>query len=184
METEKEVSRMNIALLVLRIVVGGLLAGHGLQKLLGWFGGNGPRGTAAFFEAVGLRPALPLVVVAGSAELVGGLLLGFGLFVPVAALLIVAVMTTAIAAVHWRNGRWASNGGFEYLLVVVAVVFAVASLGPGSLSLDNLVGIDWSGLEWAVGAVVLGAIGGLASYALARFARRGRRQRESLARAA
>jgi putative oxidoreductase len=175
---------MNIALLVLRVIVGGLLAGHGLQKLFGWFGGGGPRGTASFFEGVGLKPALPFVVVAGSAELAGGLLLGFGLFVPAAAFLIVAVMTTATAAVHWRNGLWASNGGFEYPLVVAAVAFTVAAIGPGTISLDDWFGIDWSGLEWAVGAVVLGAIAGLASYALGRFARPGRREREFLARAA
>jgi hypothetical protein len=60
----------------------------------------------------------------------------------------------------------------------------VAAIGPGTISLDNWVGIDWSGLEWAVGAVVVGAIGGLVSYALGRFIGRGRRQQEPLARAA
>jgi putative oxidoreductase len=174
---------MNIALLVLRVVVGGLLAGHGLQKLFGWFGGGGPKGTAAFFEGVGLKPALPLVVAAGSAELAGGLLLGLGLALPLAALLIVAVMTTATVAVHWKNGLWVSNGGFEYPLVLAAVAFALAALGPGTISLDDWVGIEWSGLEWAVGAVVAGAIGGLASYALGRFVGRGRRH-EPLAHAA
>jgi hypothetical protein len=69
---------MNVALLVLRVIVGGLFVGHGCQKLLGWFGGHGPRGTASFFGGVGLAPALPLALLAGAAELVGGLLLGGG----------------------------------------------------------------------------------------------------------
>ena len=47
---------MNLGLLVLRVVVGLLLAGHGAQKLFGWYGGHGLRGTAAFFDQIGLRP--------------------------------------------------------------------------------------------------------------------------------
>jgi putative oxidoreductase len=163
---------MNIALLVLRVVVGGLLAGHGLQKLFGWFGGHGPKGTAAFFEGIGLRPGLPLAVLAGSAELAGGLLLGFGLFVPVAALLLVGVMATAIAGVHWKNGPWVTSGGFEYPLVIATVAFTVAALGPGSLSLDRVFGIEWAGLGWAVAAAVVGGLGGLTAFALGRLANR------------
>jgi putative oxidoreductase len=160
---------MNVALLVLRVVVGALFVGHGCQKLCGWFGGRGLKGTASFFESVGLSPGLPLAVLAGLSELAGGLLLGFGFFVPVAALLLTGVMTTAIVAVHWRNGVWNQDGGFEFPLVLATVAFAVAAIGPGTISLDNWVGIDWSGLIWAVDAVVLGAIGGLAGYALGRI---------------
>jgi putative oxidoreductase len=167
---------MNVALLVLRVIVGGLFVGHGCQKLLGWFGGHGPRGTASFFGGVGLAPALPLALLAGAAELVGGLLLGFGLFVPVAALLLVGVMTTAIAAVHWKNGLWVTAGGMEYPLVLVAVAFAVAAIGPGSISLDHAFGFDWAGLEWAVGALVCGGLGGLIAFALGRFAGRTHRR--------
>lgn len=162
---------MNVALLVLRVIVGGLFACHGSQKLFGWFGGSGAKGTASFFESVGLAPALPLALLAGTAELAGGLLLGLGLFVPVAALLLVGVMTTAIAAVHWRNGLWVTNGGFEYPLVMAAVAFAVAALGPGSISLDHALGVDWAGLEWALGAAAVGGLGGLIVFGLARFAR-------------
>ncbi len=41
---------MNLGLLVLRIIVGLLFAGHGAQKLFGIFGGHGLAGTAGFFE--------------------------------------------------------------------------------------------------------------------------------------
>jgi putative oxidoreductase len=166
---------MNVALLVLRVIVGGLFVGHGSQKLFGWFGGGGPKGTASFFESVGLTPALPFALLAGTAELAGGLLLGFGLFVPVAALLLVGVMTTAIAAVHWKNGLWVTADGLEYPLVMATVAFAVAALGPGSISLDDAFGIDWAGLKWAVGAAAGGGLGGLIVFALGRFA--GRTQR-------
>jgi putative oxidoreductase len=170
----KEVDLMNIALLVLRVIVGGLFAGHGSQKVFGWFGGHGPKGTASFFDGIGLAPALPLALLAGAAELVGGLLFAFGLFVPVAALLLIGVMTTAIASVHWKKGLWVSAGGAEYPLVLSAVAFAVAAIGPGSISLDHALGIDWAGLEWAVGAAVLGGLGGLLAVAVGRFARRAR----------
>jgi len=163
---------MNIALLVLRVIVGGLFVGHGSQKLFGWFGGHGPKGTASFFESVGLTPALPFALLAGTAELVGGLLLGFGLLVPVAALLLVGVMTTAIATVHWKNGLWVTAGGLEYPLVLAAVAFAIAALGPGSVSLDHAFGLDWDGLTWAAAAAAIGCLGGLILVAFGRLAGR------------
>ena len=67
---------MSIALPVLRLVAGALFAGHGSQKLFGWFKGHGLNGTGSFFESVGLTPGVPLAFLAGSAELAGGLLLG------------------------------------------------------------------------------------------------------------
>ncbi|HXG75008.1 MAG TPA: DoxX family protein [Gaiellaceae bacterium] len=174
---------MNVAILVLRLVVGGLFVGHGAQKLFAWFGGHGPRATASFFESAGLVPALPLVIVAGSAELVGGLLLAAGLLTPLAALLIAAVMSAATVAVHWRHGLWNANGGFELPLVMTACAFAIAALGPGTIALDEALGIDWSGLWWAVAAVLAGALGGLAATALGRFWQR-TRSRQPLAHAA
>jgi putative oxidoreductase len=47
---------MDLALLVLRLVVGLTFAAHGAQKLFGAFGGPGIRGTAGFFDQIGLRP--------------------------------------------------------------------------------------------------------------------------------
>jgi putative oxidoreductase len=163
---------MNVALLVLRVIVGGLFVGHGSQKLFGWFGGHGPKGTASFFENLGLAPALPFTLLAGTAELAGGLLLGFGLFLPVAALLLVGVMTTAIASVHWKNGLWVTTGGLEYPLVLAAVAFAIAALGPGSVSLDHAFGIDWYGLDWAAAAAAIGCLGGLSAVVFGRLAGR------------
>jgi putative oxidoreductase len=154
---------VNIALLILRLVVGTLFAGHGSQKLFGWFGGQGLKGTGSFFESAGMSPGTPLAFLAGAAELGGGLLLAVGLFEPVAALLIAGVMATAIVVVHWKHGVWAYNGGFEFPLVMATVAFAIAAVGAGSISLDNVFGIDWHGLVWASGAVIVGAAGGLAA---------------------
>lgn len=163
---------MSVALLVLRVIVGALFAGHGSQKLFGWFKGHGLNATGSFFESTGLTPGVPLAFLAGTAELVGGLLLGFGLFLPVACLLLVAVIATAIAAVHWKNGVWAADGGFEFPLVMVAVAFAVTAIGAGRYSLDNLFGIVWASLTWAIAATVVGVLGGLVAVALPRITHR------------
>jgi putative oxidoreductase len=154
---------VNVALLVLRLVVGGLFFGHGAQKLFGWFGGHGLAGTGGFFETIGFRPGRPFALVAAAAEVGGGLLLALGLFVPAAAALIAGVMATAIAAVHWRKGLWNTNGGIEFPLVLAVVAFAVAAIGAGRYSLDAALGIERHGLWWALGAVGLGTAGGLAA---------------------
>jgi putative oxidoreductase len=77
--------------------------------------------------------------------------------------MLVGVMVSAIAAVHWEKGIWNQNGGIEFPLVLGTVAFAVAAIGAGRYSLDNAFGIDWHGLWWALGAVGLGVLGGLAS---------------------
>lgn len=160
---------MELGLLVLRVVVGALFAGHGLQKLVGWFGGHGLTGTGAAFESLGLRPGRAMAVLAGLAELIGGALLAVGLVTPLAAALLIAVMSTAVATVHWPNGVWAAAGGFEYNLVMVAVAFAVASIGAGKWSLDHVLGLHVAGPRWAVGALVVGALAGIAALALRRL---------------
>lgn len=163
---------MSVALFVLRLIVGALFAGHGSQKLFGWFKGHGLHATGSFFESAGLTPGVPLAFLAGTAELEGGLLLASGLLLPVACLLLVAVMATAIAVVHWKHGVWAADGGFEFPLVMGAVAFAVTAAGPGSISLDNAFGIDWASLNWAIGATVVGIVASLVSIVVARITHR------------
>lgn len=107
--------------MVLRIVVGALFAGHGAQKLFGFFGGHGVNATGGFFESLGLRPGGIMALAAGLAELAGGALFALGLL---AAALMIAVMVTAIATVHWHSGVWVTNGGFEYNLVLAIVAFS------------------------------------------------------------
>ena len=92
---------MDIGMLLLRILVGGLMIGHGMQKLFGWFGGHGVRGTAGWLESMGYRPAMPLAVLTGTAEAGGGLLLTAGFLTPLGAAAIAGVLFTAIVSVHW-----------------------------------------------------------------------------------
>lgn len=161
---------MKLGRLLLRFVVGGFFIGHGTQKLFGWFGGNGLKGTAEGFDQLGLKPAQAHATAAGAAEAGGGALLVAGLETPLAAAAITATMITAIRTVHLKNGPWASNGGYEYNAVLIAAVLALAETGPGSPSVDSALGIEKHGSKWAALALALGIIGAAGAHAVAEAA--------------
>ena len=148
---------MSTTLLVLRVVPGILLIGHGLQKLVPpkysppLLHAMGHRATASGFEQLGIRPGLGAAVLAGSAEIVGGFSLGAGLLTPVGTILIAAVMTTAILTAHARNGIWAAEGGFEFPLVLLALSFVISALGPGTYSFNHWLDVNnWAGIHWSM----------------------------------
>jgi putative oxidoreductase len=154
---------MDLALLVLRVVVGLLFVGHGAQKLFGVFGGGGLEGTAGMFDNIGLRPGWLHARAAGTAEFGGGLLLALGLFTPFAAAVLIAVMTAAVMTVHAPNGIWNTNQGYEFNLVMAAVAFALAGIGAGGWSLDDAFSFDLHGAIWAIAALGVGVLGGVGS---------------------
>jgi putative oxidoreductase len=159
---------MDLALLVLRLVVGLFFVGHGAQKLWGSFGGHGPHGTAQFFESLGLKPGMRNALAAGWSEFLGGALLALGLLSPLGALLIIATMTTAILTVHAKNGPWVTDSGYEYNAVLIASCFVIAA-NPGSWALDGAFGLDEiHGTAFAVGALVFGVIGGMLALTMGR----------------
>ncbi len=150
---------MKLGLTILRVTIGGLFVGHGTQKLLGWFGGHGPEGTAQFFESQGLKPGAKHATAAGAAETAGGALIALGLLTPAAAAALIGVLSTAIQTVHLQNGPWNTDSGYEYPLVLLAAMVALADVGPGELSLDGAIGIDASGPVVALLALAAG-VGG------------------------
>ncbi len=126
-----------LGLLIIRLVFGLTFAAHGAQKLFGWFGGHGLAGTAGWLESIGLKPGKFHALLAGVGEVAGGLLLALGLWMPVAALLIVAAMLVAIVKVHGSNG-YIAQGGYEYNLAIIAVSVGLALTGPGAYSVASL----------------------------------------------
>ena len=163
---------MSYGLLLLRVVGGLTISAHGTQKLFGWFGGSGLRGTAGFFENVGFRPPLLLALLAGLGE-AGGLLFAAGFLTPLAALGMTIVMFNAIAVVHWSKGFFNGNGGIEFPLLIATVAVAVAATGPGRFSIDRAIGWDdsISGDRWGVGVALAAAAVTLVTVATTRRAR-------------
>jgi putative oxidoreductase len=162
---------MDLAMLVLRVVVGGLFAAHGAQKLFGSFGGHGIAGTGQFFEGLGLRPGERHARLAGLGEFGGGLLLILGLLTPLGAAALIGVMTVAILTVHAAKGWQATEGGYEYNVVLGAVAFALAAAGPGAWSIDHAIGFD-GGVAWGFLALAAGVLGGMGALISARGAGR------------
>lgn len=161
---------MNTGLLVLRLVIGLLLVGHGSQKLFGSFGGPGLDGTAGFFQSIGFRPGKPMAIVAGVSETAAGVLLALGLLTPLASAAVIGTLVVA-SSVHWAAGLWGQNGGYELPLVYVSAAAALAFTGPGTYSLDNALGLEGlSGLGWGIAAVVVGALSSFVAVARARKA--------------
>lgn len=159
----------DLGLLLLRVVVGAIFIGHGLQKAFGWWGGGGLDGFRTALADAGYQHAGVLTYLGAGAQIVAGILLVLGLFTPVAAAGALAYVLNSllvIVASQQSDGYLAVFGpdGIEYLLVLVAAVAAVILVGPGRYGFD-------AGRGWArrpfVGsfvALVLGVAGGFAAW--------------------
>jgi putative oxidoreductase len=148
---------MDLGLLIIRLVVGLLLIGHGTQKLFGWFGGSGIEKWVAGIKSRGFTPG-PFWGWAGAlGETIGGVLLALGFLSPLGSLGIAGSMVVAIWTAHWSKGIWNSKGGYEFPLTNLAAALALALTGPGRYSLDHVLGTGlpvWLG--WTAGVVILG----------------------------
>lgn len=132
---------VDLAFLVLRTTVGGLLAGHGAQKLFGAYGGPGVEGTTDTMDKLGLEPARPLALAAGASELGGGALTAAGLLGPLGPLAGLAAMAVAATTAHAGKPIWATKGGAELPVTNIAVLASLLIAGHGNLALDRLLGI-------------------------------------------
>ncbi len=140
-----------------RLTIGALFAGHGAQKLLGWFEGPGMEGTKQMTASLDLAPVTPNAYAVALSEGLGGALFAAGLATPLAGSALIGTMITAVRKVHLPNGPWVTKGGYEYNLVLIAAITALTEVGPGKASLDHLFGTEKSGWKWALGSLALGA---------------------------
>ena len=130
-----------VAALILRIVLAAVIFPHGAQKVPGWFGGHGFKGTMKYFADSGITA--PLTLLAMTAEFLGpfGLVLGF--LTRIAAFGIGCVMLVAMLKVHWQYGffmNWFGNQkgeGVEYHLLALGAAVALMISGGGAWSLDG-----------------------------------------------
>lgn len=154
------VDTVDAAVAMLRVVVGLTLVAHGYNHL---WGRGGLAGTARWFGSLGLRPPKLHAVLSGAGELAAGAALAIGLLTPLAAAFVVGTMVTAGITAHRRNGFFVFKEGYEYVLMIGVVCAVIGLLGPGTVSVDRLLGIDEvfagaAGLALTVGLGVLGAV--------------------------
>ncbi len=127
---------------LVRLVLGVVFFAHGAQKMLGWFGGYGFKGTMGFFTQMLHIPAA-FAFLAICAEFFGGIGLILGLLTRIAAFGITVNMLVAIFVVHLPNGffmNWTGQQkgeGFEYHLLVLAITTALMIRGAGAFSVDR-----------------------------------------------
>jgi putative oxidoreductase len=155
---------MSASLLILRLVLGTAMAAHGAQKLFGWFGGYGLKGTGGYMESLGFRPGVRFALAAGLTEFAGGLLFATGLLGPIGPALMLSVMLVAILTVHKSHGFFAMTNGIELPVLYITGALAVAFTGPGRFSLDHVLGLSGyfdQTIVWV--ALVAGVLGALAN---------------------
>ena len=124
--------------LPIRLALAAVMIAHGAQKVLGSFNGPGFNAFISGNTPFGfMRPAWLWLAAAALSELVGGIFVGLGFLTRVGAFFIACTMLTAIAGVHWTNGFFASNRGYEYPLSLLAMAIALLIAGGGQASIDK-----------------------------------------------
>jgi putative oxidoreductase len=154
----------NLAMLLVRVVVGVTLALHGVQKVRG-----GLDGVAGWFDGMGMRPGWLHARFAAFGEIAAGLCLATGLLTTFAGLGFVGLMSVAGWTDHRGKGFFILKQGWEYVMVLAVVAVSIAMLGPGEWSVDHALGIDddldgYVGLLVAAGGGLAAAVGLLAVF--------------------
>jgi putative oxidoreductase len=153
-----------VALLLVRVVVGLTMIAHGYNH---WRGGGRIAGTARWFSGLGLTCGTLQAWMSVVTEIGAGTLLVIGLLTPLACAAVISVMLIAGLLAHRPNGFFVFRDGYEYVLVLSVTSLALATLGPGKLSVDSAAGITvtgWAGGGIALGVAVVATAGMLATF--------------------
>jgi len=148
----------DLALALVRVVVGLVIAAHGAQKVLGVWGGPGLAGWTQGVTRMGLRPPVFWAWVSAFAELAGGIAFAVGFLLPVVAAALTIQMGVAIARAHWGKGFWNTKGGIEFPFTLGAVAAINGFADPGAYSLDRALGLPAMGAGVYVAVLVVGAL--------------------------
>ena len=148
----------DIASLILRLVLGGIMLAHGVKHA------RGRTKTSNWFGSIGFKSPELQWLASTATEIGVGVLLILGLITTAAVAGVVGVMTVAFVSVHRAAGFWVTarpEEGWEYILTLSTVAVGLAIAGPGSISLDAAFGLDVLLDGWIGGGAV--AIGVLAA---------------------
>ena len=156
--------QLDAATLLLRVALGVVMLAHGWNHL---FGPGGVDGTASWFGSMGLRPPKVHALASGLTELGAGTGLVLGLLTSLQCGAVVGVMTVAFMTAHRTNGFFIfkPGQGYEYVGFLALTATALAMLGPGQVSVDDLLGIA-DDLDGAVGLALSAGLGLVASAGL------------------
>ncbi len=154
---------IDLALLVFRCAVGGVMLAHGINHIIG---GGKIAGTARWFESLGMRPGIVHAWLASLTEVGAGVLLVVGLLTPLGAAGVVGVMLVAWITNHLRNGFFIfrPGEGWEYVMTLTIAALALGVIGPGSWSVDDAFDIrdDLIGVTGLLITVIAGGVGAAA----------------------
>ena len=152
-------NRVDVALLILRVLIGVTMVIHGLNHA---FGGGRIAGAARWFESLGLRHGKVQAAMSAGVEVAGGFGMAFGFLTSLSAAALIGVMLVAGITAHRKNGFFVFRDGYEYVLFIAVASLVPAVAGPGRASIDHLIGIDVSGWPGAALAIGLGVAGSAA----------------------
>ncbi len=148
----------DLAIALVRAVVGLVIAAHGAQKVLGVWGGPGLEGWTQGVTRMGLRPPVFWAWVSAFAELAGGIAFALGFLLPVVAAALTIQMGVAIARAHWGKGFWNTKGGIEFPFTLGAIAAINGVADPGAYSLDRALGLPAMGAGVYAGVLVVGVL--------------------------
>jgi putative oxidoreductase len=150
---------VNLALLAFRIGIGAVFLAHGINHI---FGGGKIAGTGRWFESLGMKPGYLHAWTASLTEVGAGTLLVLGLLTPFGGAGVVGTMLVAWITNHRKNGFFIfrPGEGWEYVATLTLCGIVVATLGPGSWSIDGHVNALMDLWGWPGFAIAAGAGGG------------------------
>ena len=149
--------RVSLGVGLIRVLLGITLAAHGYAK---FFKGGRIPGTGRWFDSMGMRPGRFHAYLAASTEVGAGLLFAMGLFTPLAAAAMVALMAVAGWTVHRDKGFFIVGEGWEYNFIIAVVAVGIATTGPGQYSLDYAFGLTDPDFDGITG-LLIAAVGGV-----------------------
>ncbi len=147
--------KLDLGLLVLRVVFGITMMCHGWNKI-----SSGLNGTSNWFASIGMRWPKLQAPLAAYSELTAGALLALGLLTGAGTTIFIALMIVAIVTVHAKVGFFIflPNGGWEYCASIAGVSVALSLTGPGAYSLDAFFGVASNYSVWAIPCGVILAV--------------------------